>query len=130
MVRISTAVLLGAAAVGWAAVAAAGDWMQLGQQYVDYRSKAVVVAVKADAPTLNQLKLQVKESALEIDSVKVYLAGGDSFDVALKAYVAAGRETRAIDIPGGPKSVEKVEFTYHDGSGSGKLALVRLLGTS
>jgi len=130
MSRNMAAIVLGAVLLGSATGAAAAGWLQLGQQYVDYRSKSVVIAVKSDAPSLTQLKLQVRESALGIDDVKVYLAGGESFDVPLNAYVAAGRETRTIEVPGGAKTVEKVELTCHDVSTSGRLALVRLLGTS
>ncbi len=130
MSRNTATLWLGAVLLGSATGAEAAGWLRLGQQYVDYRSKSVVIAVKPDAPSLTQLKLQVSESALGIDNVKVYLAGGDSFDVPLNAYVGAGRETRAIEVRGGAKTVEKVELTCHDVSTSGRLALVRLLGTS
>ena len=50
--------------------------------------------------------------------------------MTLDAFVAAGRETRAFDVPGGPKAIKKVEVTYRNGSDENRLALVRLMGTS
>jgi hypothetical protein len=77
----------------------------MGQENVDFSSNLVVVPVSTDASAVSKIKVQVKESALEVRDVKVFLAGGESFDVALKAYLGAGDETRAIDLPGGPKVI-------------------------
>ena len=128
--RLGTTLFTGLCVVASAGVAGAADWQQLGQQYVDYRTSPVVIQVKPEAPPVSQLKLQVRDSAVEISSVKVVLSSGESFDVTLKVWVAPGRETRAIDVPGGPKAVQKVEFSYHSGSSDSKLALVKLLGAS
>jgi hypothetical protein len=124
-VLVTTVCLVASAAVGGAA-----DWQQLAQQYVDGRANPAVVTVKPDAPTVSELKLQVKQSALEIVGVKVVLADGDSFDVPLKVWLAAGRETTSIDVPGGPKAVQKVEVSYQGYSSDGRLALIRLFGAS
>ncbi len=130
MSRKGTPLLLGAVVFGWAAGAAASGWLRLGQQYVDYRARSVAVEVKPDAPPLTQLKLQVRDNPLEIDSVKVYLDGGQSFEVTLNAWVAAGGETRAIEIPRSPQAVKRVEVFCRNGSAEDKLALLRLLGVS
>jgi len=130
MARLGTTLFTGLCVVASAGVAGAADWQQLGQQYVDYRTSPVVIQVRPDAPPVSQVKLQVKDSAIAITGVKVVLAGGESFDVTLNAWVAAGRETRVIDVPGGPKAVQKVELSYRSGSSDSKLALLKLVGAS
>jgi hypothetical protein len=130
MTRVGTALVAGLCVIASTAAAGAAGWQQVGQQYVDYRTSPVVFQVKPDAPALTQLKLLVRGSAFEIDRVTVTLASGKSFEVTLNAFVAPGRETRAIDIPGGPQAVQRVELVYRSGSRDGKIALVKLLGAS
>jgi hypothetical protein len=127
----STVSFVGAACfLATAVTAAAGDWQRLGQAYVDLRSNPVVVRVSSDAGALAKLRVQVKENALEIVNVKVFLAGGESFDDALKAYLGPGDQSRVIDIPGGPKVIEKVELTYRGGANAERVPLVRVFGAS
>jgi hypothetical protein len=125
-----TLLVTGVCLVGSATVVGAADWQQLAQQYVDGRTNPAVITVKPEAPTVSQLKLQVRQSALEIVGLKVVLADGDSFDVPLKVWLAAGRETNSIEVPGGPKAVQKVELSYRGFSSDGRLALIRLFGAS
>jgi hypothetical protein len=113
-----------------AAAARAEEWQRMGQAYVDFRSNPVVVSVSTDAGAVSKIKVQVKESALEVRDVKVFLAGGESFDVTVDTYIGAGKETRPIDVPGGPKAIEKVEVKYRGGSSGEPMPLLRVLGES
>jgi hypothetical protein len=128
--RLGTACVAGVFVVVSVAGARATEWQQLGQRYVDYRTNPVAIRANPDGPAVSTIKLQVRESPLEIQNVKVFLAGGESFDVTLNVYVGPGRETRVIEIPAGPKAIEKVELTYRNRSTRGRLPLVRLLGAS
>ena len=56
----------------------------------------------------------------------MYVADGQTFTVALNKYLGPGKETKAIEIPGGPKAIQKVEFTYKKGSDGSRLPLVQL----
>ena len=127
----STVWLVGAACLlATAMTAAAGDWQRLGQAYVNFRSSSTVVPVSPAAGAVAKLRLQVKEDALEIENVKVFLTGGESFDVAVKAYLGPGAQTRVIDIPGAPKAIEKVELTYRGAAAGERVPLVRVFGAS
>ncbi len=130
--RATFSAVLGAGlcVLGTAAVAAAADWQQLGKQIVDYRTTTVVITVKPQSPAPAKLKLQVNDNALQIDSVKVVPASGEAFDVALNAWVGPGRTTRAIEIPGGPKAIERVEVACRNGTNDTRLARITLLGAS
>ncbi len=109
-----------------AATVGAEGWQRLGQKVVDYRTTPAVITVVGDPGTFAKLNLMVRESSLEIVNVKVYVADGQTFDVTLKQYVSPGRETKAIEIPGGPKAIQKVEFTYRKGSDGSRLPVVQL----
>ena len=114
-----------------AAAVRAGEWQRLGQEYVDFRSNPVVVSVSPDAGAVSKVRVQVKENALEVREVKVFLAGGQSFDVTVDTYLGAGKETRPIDVPGGPKAIEKVEVKYRTtASDEDPIPLLRVLGAS
>ena len=111
-----------------AAVARAEDWQRLGQGYVDYRSNPVVVPVGPETGAVSKIRLEVKMKALEVLDVKVFVAGGDSFEANIDRYLGAGDETGPIDVPGGPKAIEKVEVRYRRGSNEEPIPLLRVLG--
>jgi hypothetical protein len=118
--------LVGLCLVLAAATAGAEGWQRLGQRIVDYRTNPEVITVVGDPGAFAKLRLLVRESPLEILNVKVYVADGQTFDVTLNKYLGPGRETRAIEIPGGPKAIQKVEFTYKKGSEGSRLPVVQL----
>jgi hypothetical protein len=109
-----------------ASTVGAEGWQQLGQRIVNYRTNPEVITVVGDPGAFTKLSLAVKEGPLEIVSVKVYVADGQTFDVTLNKYLAPGKETRAIEVPGGPKAIQKVEFTYRKGADGSRMPLVQL----
>ncbi len=128
--RLIVSVVVAAGILAWATTARAEGWRRLGQAYVDYHHNPVAVSLDSRAGTFSRIKLQVKENALEIRDIKVFTGRGDSFDVPVNKYLGAGKATKAIDVPGGPKAIEKVEVNYHDVSNDRMLPLVRILGES
>jgi len=122
----SLVLLVGVCMVVAAATVTGEDWQRLGQRIVNYKTNPEVITVVGDPGAFAKLSLQVRESSLEIVNVKVYVADGQTFDVTLNKYLSPGRETRAIDIPGGPKAIQKVEFTYKKGSDGSRLPVVQL----
>jgi len=126
----SLVLLVGVCMVVAAATVTAEDWQQLGQRVVDLRTNPEVIKVVGDPGTFAKLKLQVTGSSLQIAAVKVYVADGQPIDVTLNKFLGAGGETSVIEIPGGPKAVQKIEFTYKKRSDDSRLPLVRLLASS
>jgi hypothetical protein len=121
----SLVLLVGLCLVLAAATVGAEEWQLLGRKIVDYRANPEVIKVAGDPGAFAKLSLQVRESALEIVSVKVYAADGQTFDVTLNKYLGPGSQTKPIEVPGGPKAIEKVEFTYRKAGGS-RLPFVQL----
>jgi hypothetical protein len=121
--------MVGLVLVAAAAPAGAEGWQQLGQTIVDFRANPDAITAVGNAGPMARLKLQAKDASIEILNVKVYLADGQTFDVALKKYLRAGGETKEIEVAGGPKEVQKVEFNYAKGSDGSRMPTVRLLAS-
>ena len=108
--------------------ARAAGWQKLGQGVVDYRTNPQSIETAAGSGSFSKIKIEVKESSLEIQNVKVTFTDGQTFSMDLNKYIGAG-SSQVVDLPGA-KEIQKVEFTYRgktDGESS-RLALVKLLG--
>ena len=129
--RATVLLLLASCAALAALNAQAAQWQPLGQMYVDFRSDPTVIPASSGSTLFSNLKIEVKDHPLEIENVRVFLASGKSFDVKLNAYVAPGRTTKEIAIPGGPAVVERAQVTYKNATPTEeRMPLVRLLGES
>jgi len=126
----SLVLLVGLCLVLASATVGAEGWQRLGQRVVDYRTNPEAITVVGNPAAFAKLSLQVSRSSLEILAVKVHVADGQTFEVTLNKYVGAGRETSAIEIPGGPKAIQKVEFTYKRGPDVSRLPLVQLVASN
>jgi hypothetical protein len=121
-------VVCGVLILASAALAQAAGWQTLGQGLVDYRTNPVGVSTKSDV-AVKAIKLVVKDAALDVGKVTVTTADGQSFDVALDSYLAAGQESREIEIGSGPKAIKKVEVSFGAGQDGRRLARIQVLGT-
>jgi hypothetical protein len=121
--------IIGLVVVAVGAPAGAEGWQQLGQTIVDFRANPEAITAAGNAGPMARLKLQAKDASIEILDIKVYLANGETFDVALKKYLRPGGETKEIEVAGGTKEVQKVEFNYAKGSDGTRMPTVRLLAS-
>ncbi|HQT94865.1 MAG: hypothetical protein B7Z61_03075 [Acidobacteria bacterium 37-71-11] len=124
--RVACLVVVGLAAS--IAPAMAAGWQALGERIVDFRTNPETVVAKTGEGTFGKIKIEVKQTNIEIQNVKVVFDDGQSFDVALNKYMGAG-SSRVIDLPTA-KAIQKVEFSYRPASAGSKLAIVRLLGSN
>jgi hypothetical protein len=110
-------------------VQARGGWRHLGDRVVNDRLDHDVVSVGAHHGTFHAIKLVVKGSPVHFLDVKVYFANGGVQDVSLRTVVPAGGESRVIDLEGGDRVIDRVEFWYEANSlARGKKAVVRVFG--
>lgn len=110
-------------------VQARGGWRFLGDRVVNDRLDHDVVSVGAHRGTFRAVKLVVKGSPVHFLDVKVHFANGGVQDVSLRTVVPAGGESRVIDLEGGDRVIDRVEFWYEANSlARGKKAVVRVFG--
>ena len=101
---------------------------KLGKRTVKHRTERDVILVGEKEGTFKAIKLTVRKSGIHIRNMKVHFCNGGTFDVKIRRLIAAGGETRAINLPGGKRKIEKVVFWYESLKKRDKKAKVRLWG--
>jgi hypothetical protein len=103
-------------------------WKMLGTKKVSFRTEKDVIPVGADEGVFKKVKLMVKKSGIHIKDMKIHFMNGDVIDVKVREIIPAGGETRAIDLPGRNRMIEKVVFWYESTKKNDKRATVILFG--
>lgn len=110
------------------AQAQAGDWELLGERSVNFGTDHDTIRVTAAEGSFSKIKLRVLRRGIELVDLKVFYRNGRVQDVSVRSFIAAGGETRIIDLVGTERFIKKVEFVYRSrGRGRGR-AVVRLFG--
>ena len=122
---ISTLIVL----IGFSTLyALAPQWKKLGTKKVNFKTEKDVIVVGADEGVFKSVKLVVKKSGIHIKDMKIHFMNGDVMDVQVRKIIPAGGETRAIDLPGNNRALEKVTFWYESTKKNDKRATVILFG--
>jgi hypothetical protein len=87
------------------------QWNLIGEKRVSFLVDRDVIHVTGN-DNYRQIKLKVKDGPVHILDMDVHFENGDKFDVALKEKFSNGGESRVIDLPGGSRSIKKIEFWY------------------
>ena len=102
-------------------------WVLLGQRTVTDRADHDLIAVTGARGTFRQVKLTVQRAPVDFHRVVVHYGNGDDQTLEMRNTIAAGGETRSIDLEGGDRNLKSVEFWY-DANTRGRRAVVRLWG--
>jgi len=111
-----------------AADATAGDWERLGVREVDGRLDRDVIPVTVTEGRFQKIQLRVARSSMEIFDLKVFFGNGTYQDVEVRSKFAPGSSSRVIDLDGGDRVIQQVEFTYGNVSKGRKPARVVVWG--
>lgn len=120
--------LLAALTLACASAAADGDWELLGTRKVEHGLDRDEIRVGAREGTLSKLKLRVRDRGVHFRDVEVHYANGRVQDVAIRARIPAGGESRVIDLVGDDRVIEKVVFWYNTRQDRRGRATVELWG--
>lgn len=132
--RIRMAVPSALAFIGLMAYASASsarqgaDWVFLGQRLVNDRADHDVIVVTAAKGDFTRIKLTVQRASVDFHRVTVHFGNGTKQEVDLRHTIRAGGETRAIDLEGADRVINRVEFWYDANAIRGRRAQVRLFG--
>lgn len=107
---------------------ALNDWEFLGDRTVNHRLDRDEIRVTVREGTFRRIKLKVLRSEVAFLDVKVHYANGGVEDVSLRRNIPAGGETRAIDLNGQNRIIEKVVFHYTSTQRRRRPAVVQLFG--
>ncbi len=86
------------------------DWKKLGSETASMISEKDTIKC-GDEGKLKKLRLQVKDTGIQFDDIKVYLKNGKKLDWKTPDFLPAGGFD-TFDLPGDGEKVEKVTFKY------------------
>ncbi|HSB60623.1 MAG TPA: hypothetical protein VLI67_02815 [Vicinamibacteria bacterium] len=101
-----------AAALAAEEALAGGRWVLLGERRVTDRLDHDVIAVTGARGDFEAVQVRVRGHAVQFRDMKVHYANGATQDVALRAVVPAGGESRVIDLVGRERVIRRIEFWY------------------
>ena len=108
--------------------AKASDWTLLGRRIVNDRLDHDTLVVTAARGDFAAIKIVVRKAAVHFLELKVYFANGSVQDVSIRSVIPAGGESRTIDLPGGDRIIQKIEFWYEAQTPGIRRAEIRVLG--
>src|SRR3954469_17917339 len=97
-----------------------GDWNKLGERWVDGAHDRDVIPVGARGGGYRRIMIVVENSALEMHRVVVHFSDGSSFSPETRHVFAANTRSHVIDLPGGRRNINSVEFRYGNLPGGGR----------
>jgi len=86
-------------------------WRFIGDKWAAFGSDRDVLRVGGNE-AFRQIKIKVTDGPLRIDDLDIYFENGEKMNVPLKNAFRAGQESRVIDLRGGVRKLDRVEFLY------------------
>lgn len=86
-------------------------WQFIGDKWAAFGPDRDVLRVNGN-DAYSQLKIRVTEGPLQITDMDIYFENGEKMNVRLKNAFRAGQESRAVDLRGGVRKVDRIEFLY------------------
>jgi hypothetical protein len=86
-------------------------WHKIGEVTASFKMQNESITVLG-ADEFTAIKLRVTDAPINIERLQVFYEDGESEEVDLRNELAAGSETRVIDLKGSNKELSKVAFTY------------------
>ena len=112
-----------------AASASAQGWENLGEKEVKDRSEQDTWRIGNERGQWRKLKITVSRRQVRFYRVRVTFSNGQEQEVAVRALIKAGGETRALDLNGTDRHINKVDIWYEAyTAGKGVRSLVTLWG--
>jgi hypothetical protein len=102
------------------AVEPRGDWVKLGERWVDGAHDRDVIAVGAREGRYRRIRIVVERSPLEMYDVVVTFGDGTPFSPQTRHVFNANTRSHVIDLPGGARVIRSVEFRYGNFPGHGR----------
>ena len=88
------------------------EWRIIGERSVKFTTDRDVIRVGGN-DWYTKLKIKVVDAPLHIADFDVYFENGEKYNVPIKANIREGGESRVIDLPGGDRKIDRIEFRYH-----------------
>jgi hypothetical protein len=88
-------------------------WVQLGCQEVSFIGKdRDAIRVGRREGRFKAIRLAARGNDVEMLDLKVIYANGQPDDIPVRRVIRAGQETRALDLRGGERAIDRIEMVY------------------
>lgn len=87
-------------------------WEKLGERKVNFKLDRDEIYVTWRDGAFTAIKMQVKNTAINMHRCVIHFANGDTQKVNLRKNIPAGSFTRTVDLNGGKRVIKKVVFYY------------------
>jgi hypothetical protein len=94
------------------AVSASAQWVDLGTKEVKDRSEQDTWHVGKGKGEFRRIKIAVGDRAVRFYRLRVTFENGRTQEIELRNLIAAGGESRAIDLDGNARFIDKVDIWY------------------
>jgi len=90
-----------------------GNWVELGCQQVSFIGKdRDTIKVGRREGRFKAIRLKARGNDIEVQDLKVIYAGGDPDDIQVRSRLRAGSQTRALDLKGRERAIDRIEMVY------------------
>ncbi len=89
-----------------------GEWFFLADKNVGFGVDHDVILFGNWKDDVRQVKIKVTDGPLKMYSMKIHFDNGGVQNIELRNHFAQGSESRVIDLDGGLRHLEKIEFWY------------------
>ena len=91
-----------------------GNWVELGCQQVSFIGKdRDTIKVGRREGQFKAIRLKARGNDVEVLDLKViYAGGGDPDDIQVRSQIRAGSQTRALDLKGRERAIDRIEMVY------------------
>jgi hypothetical protein len=104
------------------------DWVLLGERTVNHTVDHDEIVVTRREGDFKRIELRVQGAPVHFNRVSVHYANGQVQDIDMRDDINAGGETRAIDLNGKERVIERVVFNYRTEDIRDQRAVVQLWG--
>ena len=104
-------------------VEATTGWDKLGERVVQGGADRDAIQVGRADGRFRVVKIKAEHSGLELFDVVVVFGDGTTFAPDTRLVIAQGTWTRDLDLPGGDRTIRRVEFRYGNLPGGGRAQL-------
>jgi hypothetical protein len=112
-----------------AAPAEEPGWDALGGRQVAFHAERDAIAVNP-GPTYRSIRLHVSGNDLEMYDVRVTFGNGEVWSPNTRLHFGQGTSSRQIDLPGGARHIQRIEFGYRARGRAQGHAFVQVVGHS
>ena len=104
----------------------AGDWTVIAERSINFSREQETIEIASER-RLRALRVEVKGGPLHIANMVVTFGDGSTFSPQLRSDFAEGTESRAIDLPGDGRRIQRIDISCRSTSKREGRASVRIL---